>query len=52
MLPSNIARKQKITSVPSFFFKGAGVSIIVDSVDVLAELGLFDESIRKGRTNV
>ena len=43
MLPSNNARKQKITSGPSFF-QCADVGIIVDGVDVMAELevrGLF-----------
>ena len=40
MLPSNIAREQKITSGPSFF-KGAGVGIIIDGIDVMAELGHF-----------
>ena len=51
MLPSNIARKPKITSGPSSFFKGADVGIIVDGVDVMAALeDFFDESIRKQRT--
>ena len=46
MLPSNIAREQKITSGPSFF-KGADVGIIVDGVPVMAELeDFFDESIQ------
>ena len=39
-LPSNIARKTKITSGPSFF-KGANVGIIVDSIDVMAALEDF-----------
>ena len=40
MLPSNIAHEREKTSGP-FFFKGAGVGIIVDGLDVMAELGLF-----------
>ena len=46
---SNIARKPKITSGPSFF-KGADVGIIADGVDVMVALeDLFDESRRKQR---
>ena len=36
MLPSNIAREQKITFARSFFV--ADVGIIADGVDVMAEL--------------
>ena len=43
MLPSNIARKPKITSGPSFFFKAQ--TSVVAGVDVMAELeDFFDES--------
>ena len=47
--PSNIARKPKITSGPSFF--GADVGIIADGVDVMAAFkeDLFDESKQKQR---
>ena len=45
MLPSNITREQK----PSFWF-GVDAGIIVDGVDVMAELEDFsNESIRKRR---
>ena len=48
-LPSNIVRKPKITSGPSFF-KSLDVGIIVDGVDVMAALeDLFDECMRKQR---
>ena len=39
MLPSNIARKPKITSGPSFF-KGADVGVIVDNITVMAALSI------------
>ena len=38
MLPSDSARKPKITSWAVFFFKGADVSIIIDGIDVMAML--------------
>ena len=44
MLPPNIARKQKKYLWAVFFFKGADVGIIVDGIDVMAELeDFFDE---------
>ena len=42
MLPSNIAWKQKLPPGRLlFFFKAAGVGSIIDGIDVMAELGLF-----------
>ena len=41
MLPSNIARVQKITSRPSSSFFRRRCRYYLDGVDVMAELGLF-----------
>ena len=44
MLPSNIARKQKIL-LGRLFFKGADAGIIVDGVDVITEFEVFSMKV-------